>query len=72
MFSLLLSDNLRSKIYIDIFKKNKIFFDFIFFYNYKKKINYPYCNKTYYFKEKKTNQNIKNKIVKKKNKKYSN
>lgn len=66
MFSLLLSDNLRSKIYMDIFKKNKIFFNFIFFYNYKKKINYPYCNKIYYFKEKKINQNIKNKILKKK------
>ena len=66
MLSLLLSDNLRSKIYIDIFKKQKIFFDFIFLYNSKKKINYPYCNKIYYFKEKIANQNIKNKITEKK------
>ena len=53
MLSLLLSDNLRSKIYIDIFKKNEIFFEYVFFYNYKKKIDYPFCNKIYYFKEKK-------------------
>ena len=32
----------------------------------KKKIDYPFCNKIYYFKDKKINQNIKNKIIKKK------
>ena len=53
MLSLLLSDNLRSKIYIDIFKKNEIFFEYVFFYNYKKKLIIPFVIKFTILKRKK-------------------
>lgn len=66
-FSCLLHYNQRSKEYLKIFKKNKIYFKNIFIYssNYKK-INYPYVDKVFYFKKDLLDLNILKIILKQK------
>ncbi len=66
MFSLVLSHNKRSKEYLKIFKKNKIFFDYIFIYNVSQNHLYPYCKKLFLYKKKKLDKNLKKIILKKK------
>ena len=55
MYSLLLNYNKRSKNYLKIFKKNKIFFNYLIVCNIANKNNlkYPYSNKILTFRNKK-------------------
>ena len=66
-FSCLLYYNQRSKDYLKIFKKKKIYFKNIFIYssNYKK-INYPYVDKVFYFKKDLLDSSILKKVLKQK------
>ena len=54
MYSLILNYNKRSKKYLEVFKKNKICFDYIILCNKKKKnLKYPYSKKILTFRNKK-------------------
>ena len=46
MYSLILNYNKRSKKYLEVFKKNKICFDYIILCNKKKNLKYPYSKKS--------------------------
>jgi hypothetical protein len=66
-YSCLLYYNDRSKNYLKIFKENKIYFKNIFIYNSNyKKINYPYTDKVFYFKQNFLKTIILNEILKQK------
>ena len=61
-YSLLASDNKRTKKYLEIFEKNNIKFNYILIYNVKSIIKYKFCNKIILFKEKFFCKKIKKKI----------
>ena len=58
MYSLLLNYNKRSKNYLKIFKKNKIYFNYIIVCNKKNNLKYPYSKKILTFRNKKVDFKI--------------
>ena len=61
--SMLLYNSNNLLEYLDLLKKNKIYFNYIFIYGGKKTINYPYCRKILFFKQHKLDTFIRKKII---------